>query len=76
MTLHVSSSLYALLMISSCVAHMVLVNPVPYGNATLDNSPLDDSARDFPCKQREGVYDVTQMNDWRVGQTQTVQFAG
>jgi hypothetical protein len=58
------------------LAHMVLHNPVPYGNATLNNSPLDDSGLDFPCKQREGVYYVTRMNDWKVGEKQTIQLAG
>jgi hypothetical protein len=71
-----SSSFYALLLIAQCFAHMVLHSPVPYGNATLNNSPLDDSGLDFPCKQREGVYDVALINEWKVGEKQMIQFAG
>jgi hypothetical protein len=52
----------------TCTAHMILENPKPYGIDTLNNSPLDDSGLDFPCKQREGVYDLIQTNNWKVGE--------
>lgn len=55
---------------------MILENPVPYGQSTLNNSPLDDSGLDFPCKLRAGVYDLTQMNYWTAGEAQTVSFLG
>jgi hypothetical protein len=55
---------------------MILENPVPYGNATLNNAPLEDSGLDFPCKQRDGVYDITRMNNWRVEEIQLIRFAG
>ncbi|EFQ29865.1 hypothetical protein CGRA01v4_03594 [Colletotrichum graminicola] len=39
-------------------AHMKMATPVPYGASSLNNSPLDASGSDFPCKQRSGVYDA------------------
>ena len=36
---------------------------VPYGNDTLNNSPLDDTGSDFPCKKRTGVYDISQISN-------------
>jgi methionine-rich copper-binding protein CopC len=73
---YIKLSLCVLTAVAHGVAHIVLKNPVPYGNATLNNSPLDAVGKDFPCKQREGVYDVTQMNYWKVGETQTIEFTG
>jgi hypothetical protein len=76
MVRHISSPLYMLLLVTHSFAHMVLQSPVPYGNAMRNNSPLDDSGLDFPYKQCEGVYDVTQTNEWKVGEKQSIQFAG
>lgn len=59
---------------ASATAHMVITNPVPFGKATLNNSPL--APADFPCKQRSGVYDITKMNQWDAGTTQVVSFMG
>jgi hypothetical protein len=59
---------------ASATAHMIMLNPVPFGKATLNNSPLE--AADFPCKQRSGVYDVTEMNQWNAGETQVINFQG
>ncbi|KAF6841695.1 hypothetical protein CPLU01_00367 [Colletotrichum plurivorum] len=39
-------------------AHMKMSSPMPYGASTLDNGPLKEDGSDFPCKQREGVYDA------------------
>jgi hypothetical protein len=58
------------------LAHMMLENPVPFGRPTLNNSPLDSTGSDFPCKLRRGVYDVTQMNYWTAGEAQTIRFFG
>jgi hypothetical protein len=73
-----SAAIYvlALATVRSCTAHMVLDKPKPYGSDTLNNSPLDSSGLDFPCKQREGVYDLTEMNYWAVGEVQTISFLG
>jgi hypothetical protein len=62
--------------LSSCVAHVKLESPVPYGKLTLNNFPLDGAGSDFPCKLRAGVYDLTQMNYWTAGEPQTVRFLG
>lgn len=39
-------------------AHIKMSSPVPYGASSLSNAPLDPSGSDFPCKQRNGVYDA------------------
>lgn len=59
---------------ASAAAHMTIEYPVPYGKATLNSSPL--APGDYPCKQRAGVYDVTEMNQWNAGETKTVSFIG
>lgn len=71
-----SISTAALALVSGCAAHMTLQFPVPYGNGTLDNSPLQASGSDYPCKQRAGVYEVVELNHWAAGETQTVSFRG
>ncbi|KNG52832.1 lytic polysaccharide monooxygenase [Stemphylium lycopersici] len=63
-------------MLSSTLAHMMLESPVPYGKSTLNNSPLEGTGLDYPCKLRAGVYDVTQMNYWTAGEAQTIRFIG
>lgn len=62
--------------LASTLAHVMMENPVPYGRPTLNNSPLDGTGSDFPCKLRPGVYDVTQMNYWTAGEAQTIRFVG
>jgi hypothetical protein len=59
---------------ASASAHMIITNPVPFGKDTLNNSPLGPS--DFPCKQRNGVYAISSMNQWNAGETQEVSFQG
>lgn len=59
---------------ASASAHMIMEFPVPYGKSSLNSSPL--APGDFPCKQRTGVYDVTEMNQWNAGETKTVSFIG
>ncbi|KAF2246035.1 lytic polysaccharide monooxygenase [Trematosphaeria pertusa] len=59
---------------ASASAHIILEYPVPYGKATLNSSPL--APGDYPCKQRSGVYDVTEMNQWNAGETKTISFIG
>ncbi|KAF2455490.1 hypothetical protein BDY21DRAFT_289260, partial [Lineolata rhizophorae] len=56
--------------------HMTMRSPVPYGVDTLNNSPLETSGSDFPCKQRAGVYDVSTMNSMAVDSPQTLAFQG
>jgi hypothetical protein len=59
---------------ASASAHMIITNPVPFGKDTLNNSPL--APADFPCKQRNGVYAISTMNQWNAGETQVVSFQG
>ena len=58
-------------------AHMVMAHPIPFGSP--NNSPLDPSGSDFPCKVGSGgsgSYDLKTMNEWSVGSTQTLNFTG
>ena len=55
---------------------MIMGSPVPYGNDTINNSPLDASGSDYPCKQRPGVYTISQMNNMKVGDSQPLTFIG
>lgn len=64
------------LLIACANAHMVIRSPVPYGQDSLTNSPLEPDGSDFPCKQRSGVYDVTKMNNMAVGVPQELAFTG
>ncbi|KAF7887162.1 uncharacterized protein EAF02_003809 [Botrytis sinoallii] len=57
-------------------AHMIMTNPVPYGVDTLNNSPLEASGADFPCKQRDGVYKVTTQNTMELGGSYDLAFKG
>ena len=57
-------------------AHVKLIQPVPYGATSLNTNPLLDSGDDWPCKQRPGVYDVTQWNIMPVNSPQTIKFQG
>lgn len=59
---------------ASASAHIIMTNPVPFGQATIDQAPL--APADFPCKQRPGVYDVTQMNQWKSGESLGVKLIG
>ncbi|KAK7555320.1 hypothetical protein IWX49DRAFT_53558 [Phyllosticta citricarpa] len=62
--------------ISGSHAHMIMKSPVPYGKDSLNNSPLDNSGSDFPCKQRSGVYDISEVNQMPVGVAQELSFTG
>ncbi|KXT09539.1 hypothetical protein AC579_3038 [Pseudocercospora musae] len=64
------------LLASSANAHVSITSPVPYGQGSLDQSPLEADGSDFPCKQRPGVYDVSKMNNIAVGVPQQLAFKG
>lgn len=53
-------------------AHMIMANPVPYGDP--DNSPLSPDGSNFPCKNV--AYTIKQQNDWKVGSQQTLSWKG
>lgn len=66
-----------ILLATSADAHMKLKSPVPYGQSSLDNSPLLADGSDFPCKQRTGVYDAEGAeNVMAIGEPQTLSFIG
>lgn len=70
-------ALAALVLSTSVSAHMKMSMPVPYGQSTLDNSPLLADGSDFPCKQRSGVYDAEgASNTMAVGSTNQLTFIG
>ncbi|KAJ4233406.1 hypothetical protein NW759_002183 [Fusarium solani] len=58
-------------------AHMLMNNPVPYGKSNLNNAPLLADGSDFPCKQRQGTYDLQgASNVYAQGSTQQLSFTG
>jgi hypothetical protein len=63
--------------LASVNAHMIMLSPTLYGKSTLDNSPLNATGGDFPCKQRSGVYDAEgASNIMVIGEPQTLSFMG
>lgn len=59
---------------ASASAHIIMNYPTPFGVSTLNSAPL--APADFPCKQRNGVYAITAMNQWNAGETKQVSFNG
>ncbi|KAL9620262.1 MAG: hypothetical protein Q9160_005161 [Pyrenula sp. 1 TL-2023] len=56
--------------------HMIIKTPVPYSQDSLNNSPLDASGSDYPCKLRADTYKVTKENMMKIGEKQTLSFTG
>jgi hypothetical protein len=73
-----SSTVMAVLMGASMVnAHMIMSSPVPFGKATLNNSPLEADGSDFPCKLRDGVFEPpTTENILGIGEAHPLTFIG
>ncbi|KAI5369640.1 hypothetical protein Slin15195_G005150 [Septoria linicola] len=71
-----SIAMVVLALFGTASAHMTLKTPVPYGQSTLDTSPLKPDKSNYPCKLREGVYDITQQNIIPVGVPQELSFSG
>jgi hypothetical protein len=61
-----------LAMAPAAYAHMILSNPVPYGNPT--SSPLSASGSDFPCQNV--AYTATKVNELTVGETMLMSWKG
>ena len=76
MYLLISGLVFALPLTQVAHAHVKIVQPVPYGAATLNTNPLEQSGSDWPCKQRPGVYDVTQWNTMPINSPQVLKFQG
>ncbi|KAF2093061.1 hypothetical protein NA57DRAFT_49147, partial [Rhizodiscina lignyota] len=74
--LSTTASLALMGLLTPALGHMMIGEPVPYGQATLDNSPLEATGGDFPCKQRAGVYDITTENEYKPGTDNPLSFIG
>jgi hypothetical protein len=62
-------------------AHLIMKTPTPFGVGSLNNSPLNDAKpgtaeSDYPCKQRKGVYDISEMNKIAVETPTLMTFEG
>ncbi|CAG8000745.1 unnamed protein product [Penicillium olsonii] len=72
-----SNLLAALLGASMVNAHMIMSTPTPYGQDSLNNSPLEADGSDFPCKQRDGVYDAPSTETIiGIGESHALAFEG
>lgn len=73
-----ASSLAAAALLAASVAngHMIMRDPVPYSNNTLNNSPLAADGSDFPCKQRPDMWNIVKMNEMPIGVPQKLDFYG
>lgn len=58
-------------------AHMKMANPVPFNQAKLNNSPLEASGSNFPCKFGDAyAYAPDASNVYAQGSTQKLEFIG
>ncbi|KAJ4353380.1 uncharacterized protein N0V89_005109 [Didymosphaeria variabile] len=61
-------------MAPSVQSHMILATPKPFGSP--DNSPLDPSGSNYPCKMTSATAGAGPMNDFAVGSKQQLSFTG
>ncbi|KAL8860530.1 MAG: hypothetical protein Q9198_010574, partial [Flavoplaca austrocitrina] len=74
---HSSILAAALALASAAQAHMKMSKPAPFGASSLNNSPLEASGSDYPCKQRSGVYDPpSTKNTMAAGSQQQIELVG
>lgn len=70
----------ALLATSTVQAHMMMANPIPFGQDSLNNFPLAGDGSDFPCKLRSDTYEYTpevlSHNTFHVGDQPLLSFIG
>ncbi|KAF1964923.1 hypothetical protein BU23DRAFT_546852 [Bimuria novae-zelandiae CBS 107.79] len=64
----------ALAMAPSVRSHMIMATPKPFGSP--NNSPLDPSGSDYPCKITGGAAGDGPVNEWAVGSSQQLSFSG
>ncbi|KAI0840173.1 lytic polysaccharide monooxygenase [Hypoxylon sp. FL0890] len=72
------SKLFAVAGLATMVSgHMKMKSPAPFDPSALNNSPLDASGSDFPCKFGNG-YSATggTTNQYALGSSQTLEFIG
>ncbi|KAI1214966.1 lytic polysaccharide monooxygenase [Annulohypoxylon truncatum] len=73
-----SSTIFTLAGLAALVnGHMKMKSPAPFDPSALNNSPLDASGSDFPCKFGSG-YSATggTTNTFALGSKQTLSFVG
>ena len=73
-TLVIPATIFSL--VHDAQAHVKVIQPVPYGAASLNTNPLEASGSDWPCKQRPGVYDITTWNVMSINSPQNLRFQG
>ncbi|KAJ9206311.1 CAZyme family AA11 [Paecilomyces variotii] len=77
-----SKAIFAAAALFSAIAdaHIIMTSPIPYANTTLNNSPLDASGSDFPCKIRSDMWAnqeaLLKLNTFEIGQNHTLAFEG
>ena len=78
--MYTSTALAVLGLTALAQAHVKMTFPIPFGDATLTNAPLNMTGADFPCKQRPGVYDTTGIpggtNNMPLGSSHELSFMG
>lgn len=57
-------------------AHLTVIEPVPYGNGTLNNSPLTIDGSDFPCKLRPNAFKISGEATYRIRDDQVLKLKG
>lgn len=74
----VTASVTLIFSITDATAHMILKTPRPYGQATLDNSPLRSDGSDFPCKLRPDAFQYNEetVTEMPLRSEQTLSFVG
>ncbi|KAL8768660.1 MAG: hypothetical protein Q9194_005652 [Teloschistes cf. exilis] len=72
-----SSFVASLALFAGANAHMRLLTPTPFDASNPNNSPLDASGSNFPCRQRPGLFDEAGLNNvMPIGAPQTLSFKG
>jgi hypothetical protein len=57
-------------------AHLLVMEPEPYGKDTLNNSPLAADGSDFPCKLRPNAFEISGEATYRIGDDQVLKLKG
>ncbi|KAK4560439.1 hypothetical protein LTR86_005635 [Recurvomyces mirabilis] len=73
--------LSSLALLGGVSAHIKVQTPTPFAPSSLDTSPLNNAAigssgSNFPCKMRQGGYEVVNRTQIKVGSDQDLIFSG
>ncbi|KAK3672668.1 hypothetical protein LTR78_007480 [Recurvomyces mirabilis] len=71
----------SLALLGGVSAHIKVQTPTPFAPSSLDTSPLNNAAigssgSNFPCKMRQGGYEVVNRTQIKVGSAQDLIFSG